>query len=112
MAENWQPDVKIAETYVRHGEQEFQVYTFERDSSAAGYGPRRYQETHVYEWDREKRERGAWLNQVSGYGIEFHCIVVAEIARHGKYDPEEYEASSYEAAKRILDEAARKAVRS
>jgi len=110
MSDDFQPDVKIAETYVRHGELEFQVYTFERSSSAAGHGGSRFQETHVYEWNRTERKRGEWLNQLYGHGIEFHCIVVAELARNGKYDAEEYEASSYEAARRILNEAARKAV--
>jgi hypothetical protein len=83
MDDDWKPDEKIAETYVRHGELEFQVYTFERNSSAA-HGPRRFQETHVYQWDRKERKRGEWLHQLYGHGVAFHNAVVEQFAEKGE----------------------------
>lgn len=81
----YQPDVKVAETYVRKGNQEFQVYTFERSSSVADYGNHRFHETHVYVWDREKRQRGEWIGQHSGdRSVDLHCHVVESVARDGR----------------------------
>lgn len=107
MADGWKPDVKIAETYVRRGEKEFEVYSFERDSSYPGGG--RFQETHVYEWDRVNRKRGEWIGQHHGHGIAFHCLVVASVAEHGQYHEEDNQ-SSYAKAQAVLSEAVRKAV--
>lgn len=109
MSDDWKPDVKIAETYVCHGEQEFEVYTFERDSSAAGYGLRRFQETHVYAWDRKERKRGEWLHQLHGHGIAFHNAVVASYAETGTFDEEEHR-SVWQKTQDILNEAKRKAL--
>ena len=83
MAENYVPDEKIAESFVRHGKEGFRVYSFWRNSSAAGYGDHRYHETHVHEWDGGKL--GKWLGQHSGHqSVDLHCHVVAAVARGGR----------------------------
>lgn len=109
MSDDYRPDVKIAETYVRHGEQEFQVYTFERGSSAAADYGTRFHETHVYAWDRKERKRGEWLHQLYGHGIAFHNAVVESYAESGTFDEEEHR-SIYQKTQAILAEAKRKAL--
>ncbi len=51
-------DDRVIKTYVWHKGVCFFVSTIERDSSAMG-GPRRFNETLVWRYDYEKRERGA-----------------------------------------------------
>lgn len=56
-------DDRIIKTYVWHGEKCFFVSTIERDSSASE-GPRRYNETLIWEYDWEKGERGEMIDQI------------------------------------------------
>lgn len=55
-------DSRQIKSYVWHGGKCFFVSTIERDSSAME-GPRRYNETIVWDYDYEKRERGAMILQ-------------------------------------------------
>lgn len=54
------PNKKVIQSFVYHCEKCFFVSTIERDSSAV-LAPGRYNETIVWEYDDEKRERGAML---------------------------------------------------
>lgn len=53
---------EVAKTYVWHKAQCFFVSTIERESSAME-GPRRFNETLVWLYDWDKRERGEWIYQ-------------------------------------------------
>jgi hypothetical protein len=57
------PSIDIIKSYVSYnfGEKCFYVSTIERESSAE-LGPRRYNETIVWEWSYGTRERGAMLH--------------------------------------------------
>lgn len=53
---------RVAKSYIWHNEQCYFVSTIERDSSAM-LGPRRYNETMVWEFDWTKNERGSLIYQ-------------------------------------------------
>lgn len=55
-------DDRMIKTYVWHGDKCFFVSTIGRNSSAM-FGPSRYNETIVWEYDWEKAERGQILHQ-------------------------------------------------
>ena len=80
---DFQPDTPIAETYIWRNGRLIRVYTFERSSSAADYGLRRFHETHIHYWDDDPAAR-MMLAQIFGHGIDFHCDVVAAVQRDGE----------------------------
>jgi len=82
-------DDRVAKTYVWHGGKCFFVSTIERDSSAME-GPRRYNETMVWEYDLEKRERSKnfiFQDGCSKGSIWLHQQVVVRLHQTG--DPHE-----------------------
>jgi len=58
-------NARVIQSYVTYEGKCFMVSTIERDSSAAE-GPRRYNETIVWEYDWDKRERGNIVHQDEG----------------------------------------------
>lgn len=78
-------DERIIKTYVWHGEKCFFVSTIERDSSA-DEGPRRYNETLVWEYDWEKGERGKMIDQLGDHkgSISVHQKAVEMLHETGE----------------------------
>lgn len=76
---------QIIKTHIWHGEQCFFVSTLERESSAME-GPRRYNETIVWAYNWEKRERGELLHmdEDSTGSIRTHQRIVEKLFEHGE----------------------------
>lgn len=72
-------------SYVWHKEKCFFVSTIERDSSAA-QGPRRYNETIVWDYDWDKRDRGEMLGTFEDFAgaIETHLRITQVLFATGK----------------------------
>ena len=77
-------DDRIIKSYVWHGERCFFVSTIERDSSAAA-DPSRYNETLVWAYDWNKKEREEMLYQESDVrgSVSRHLSVCAALHRDG-----------------------------
>ena len=80
-------DERIIKSYVWHENKCFFVSTIERDSSAM-LGPRRYNETLVWEYDWAKHERGEQIGQAEAPRgcIGVHQRIVTEIFERGFAD--------------------------
>ena len=80
MSDKTGTDDRVVKTYVWHKEKCFFVSTIERESSAA-YSLSRYNETMVWEYNWDKRERGNILFQDGGPRgqIHFHNIIVQRL---------------------------------
>ncbi len=74
----------LIQSYVWHEDQCYSVSTIDRDSSAAA-APGRYAETMVWEFDWEKRERGALVKQGDGpeSRIGVHLAICVELFENG-----------------------------
>ena len=70
---------KLIQTYVFREDKAFFVSTINRDSSSMCGG--RYAETMVWEWDVEKRERGAMVYQAEALegSIRKHQEIVVRL---------------------------------
>lgn len=77
-------DNRVIKSYVWHADRCFFVSTIERDSSALA-APGRYNETIVWSYDWEKRERGEMLYQLedSRHSIEVHLRTCRTLHDHG-----------------------------
>lgn len=85
-------DDRIIKTHVWHGDQCFFVSTIERDSSAAECQSR-YNETMVWTYDWDKRERGEiiWQDETCRGSICLHQKIVQQLFETGKPEAEETE---------------------
>lgn len=83
------PNITIIQSYVFHETGSFFVSTIERDSSAMD-GPRRFNETIVWAWDKVTRQRGAMIHQdgESRGSIRTHLRICEAYHKTGK-PPEE-----------------------
>lgn len=89
-ADDDQPsDERVMKSYVWHGDQCFFVSTIERTSSAAA-DPSRFNETMVWTYDWDKRERGGVVHQDadSKGSIRIHMKVCQDFFTHGKGNDE------------------------
>ncbi len=77
-------DNRVIKTYVWHGGKCYFVSTIERDSSAI-LGPRRFNETMVWEYDWNSDERGQLVYEDEGPtgSIRTHQAVVEAIYENG-----------------------------
>jgi len=77
-------DNRVIKTYVWHGGKCYFVSTIERDSSAI-LGPRRFNETMVWEYDWNSDERGQLVYEDGGPtgSIRTHQAVVEAIYENG-----------------------------
>lgn len=75
-------DLRVAKTYVWHGERCFFVSTVERDPSCEGS---RYNETLVWDFDWKNNRRGEWIGQFEGPkgSIKRHWLVVESLFKNG-----------------------------
>ena len=78
-------DNKIIQSYVWHDDKRFFVSTIERDSSA-DLGPRRYNETIVWEWPEGQKERGKMIAQEgdSRFSIFTHNKLCNDLYEYGE----------------------------
>lgn len=76
---------RVIKSYVWHQDKCFFVSTIERDSSAAG-GPRRYNETIVWEYNWKTAECGAmvWQDGDSKGSIGAHQAIVRDLFKDGR----------------------------
>lgn len=84
------PDARVIKSYVWHKGKCFFVSTIERDSSALFYN-HRYNETLVWKYDWENRERGELVGQGEGLKgtIQNHLKICERIYFTGKVEEEE-----------------------
>lgn len=84
------PDERVIKSYVWHKGRCFFVSTIERDSSAM-LDPGRFNETLVWDYDSEKRERKSLMYQrdCCRGRIEQHLSVCKELFESGELKPED-----------------------
>lgn len=76
-------DTRLIKSDVWHGEEYFYVSTIERDSSAM-LGPRRFVETIVWRFNREKNERGDLVFTAgASWGISKHFNICKHLFERG-----------------------------
>ncbi|MGH1361011.1 MAG: hypothetical protein ACRBC3_19805 [Burkholderiaceae bacterium] len=82
--------IKRIQSYVYHGDKCFFVSTMERDSSAMVSPPPRYNETMVWVWDEETRERQGHFIYMTGdtLSLDGHFDMCRQLLKTGAYiDP-------------------------
>lgn len=81
-------NVRVAKSYVWHGDQCFFVSTIDRDSSSMMGG--RYAETFVWEYDWDKADRGKMVGQADGLAgsVATHFRVCRALRDHGALNDE------------------------
>lgn len=83
-------NIRQIKSYVWHNSKCYFVSTIERDSSAAVIPARRFNETLVWEYDWDARERGELIHN-TGHprgNILAHWSICDQLYRHGCIDTE------------------------